>query len=255
MKRLAYLFLVSGLIISSCSQSPKLVWSDEFDVDGRPDSSNWSYQYGNGCPALCGWGNNEVEFYTDSTSNVRVENGLLIIEALRRDSIWTSARIRTKGKRNFKYGRIEFRAKLPEGTGTWPALWMLNERIDEIGWPKAGEIDIMEHVGRRPAVIQASLHTQSSFGKTVNTDSTTLETFSSDFHIYALEWTAGKLDVFVDDNKFYTYAPVDKNPDTWPFDSPYYILINLAMGGSFGGPVDQHLTKVRFEVDYVRVYQ
>lgn len=253
--KLVTIFIVLVMLNASCKKQPQLIWSDEFDYTGQPDSSRWNYQVGNGCPGLCGWGNNEEEYYTDNIENIHIENGVLIINAIRLDSIWTSARITTKGKFNFTFGRIEFRAKLPGGIGTWPALWMLNGKMDEIGWPKAGEIDIMEHVGRRPGVIQSSMHTQSSFGKTLNTDSTFVDSYHTDFHVYSAEWSPEKINVFVDDNPFYTYRPEIINEDTWPFHSPFYLIINLAMGGSFGGPIDPALSAARMEVDYVRVYQ
>lgn len=252
------LILTFGLVLpfAGCiRKSPQLVWSEEFDKGNRPDSLSWNYQYGDGCPNVCGWGNNELEIYTDDPRNVRLENGILVIEALKTDSVWTSARITTHGKQTFTYGRIEFKAKLPSGVGTWPALWMLNENIDEQGWPSAGEIDVMEHVGKRPGVIQSSLHTQSSSGNTVNTGMIDLPTYDAEFHVYAADWDKEKITFSVDGQEYYTYQPEVKNKDTWPFDSPFYIIINLAMGGNFGGPVDPNLTRARFEVDYVKVFQ
>lgn len=256
MRYIYLLFIVGSFLIEmSCSSNSKqLVWSDEFDLNGKLDTANWNYELGDGCPN-CGWGNNEEQIYTEDQGNVRIENGLLIIEAIKLDSQWTSARITTKAKRNFTFGRIEFRAKLPNGGGTWPALWMLGESIASKGWPACGEIDIMEHVGRNPGVVQSAMHTTSSYGETVNKGETRLETFDSEFHIYAANWAEDRIDFFVDDKMFYTYQPEVKNKDTWPYDTPFYVIINIAMGGGFGGPIDSGLTRARMEVDYVRVYQ
>ncbi|MEZ4972864.1 MAG: glycoside hydrolase family 16 protein [Cyclobacteriaceae bacterium] len=253
-----YLILTLALILSFAGcmrKSPQLVWSEEFDNGSQLDTLSWNYKYGDGCPNVCGWGNNELEIYTDDPRNVRIENGVLVIEALKTDSVWTSARITTQGKQTFTYGRIEFKAKLPSGVGTWPALWMLNDKIDQIGWPAAGEIDIMEHVGRRPGVIQSSMHTQSSSGNTINTGMIDLPTYDAEFHIYAADWNKDRITVSVDGQEYYTYQPEVKNKDTWPFDSPFYIIINLAIGGNFGGPVSPDLTRARMEVDYVKVFQ
>ncbi len=256
MRLLFFVICSAGFIGVSCStNSPKLVWSDEFDGVGPPDSLSWNYELGDGCPNLCGWGNNEDQIYTNSSANIRKENGLLIIEALKVNDQWTSARITTQGKRNFTYGRIEFRAKLPEGVGTWAALWMLGESIPEKGWPACGEIDILEHVGRSPGIVQSAMHTPSSFGETVNKGDTAVNDFNSKFHVYAAEWSEDQIDFFVDGGKYYTYKPEIKNRDTWPYDSPFYIIMNIAMGGGFGGKIDPELARARMEVDYVRVYQ
>lgn len=252
-------FLAIALGFYSCSvlTSPaKLVWADEFDYSGPPDSTRWNYELGDGCPANCGWGNNEAEKYTNLPANVRAENGLLIIEAVKSDTGWTSAKITSQRKGSFTYGRIEFRAKLPAGTGTWPAFWMLGESINSKGWPACGEIDIMEHVGRNPGVVQSAMHTGSSFGDTVNKGSTSINAFDSEFHIYAANWTPDKIEFMVDGVPYYTYQPAVKDANTWPFDSPFYIIMNIAMGGNLGGPtIDPSLQAVRMEVDYVRVYQ
>lgn len=257
MKQLFSLLLLS-LMASACantSRPGKLIWADEFNYSGRLDTTKWNYELGNGCPTLCGWGNNEEEIYTQQTENINVDNGLLKIKAVKLNNQWTSARITTQKKVNFTYGWIEFRAKLPEGKGTWPALWLMGEAKASKGWPDCGEIDIMEHVGRRPGIVQSALHTPSSFGETVNVDSTVIKSFHSDFHIYQAHWTPEKIEFLIDDQVYYTYQPTERNKKTWPFDAPFYVLINLAMGGGLGGPIDPALTKAEFEIDYVRIYQ
>lgn len=248
--------VISCFIMLGCtSNSRKLKWSDEFEYSGPPDSSYWNYELGDGCPNLCGWGNSEEQVYTKDNANVRIENGKLIIEAIKMDSVWKSARLTTKAKMNFTYGRIEIRAKLPNGIGTWPALWMLSERADIIGWPACGEIDVMEHVGRNPGVIQSALHSKSSFGDTINKGDTTVSTFETEFHTYGANWSKDKLEFFVDDKVYYTYEPKNFDDNNWPFKSPFYIIVNIAMGGGLGGPVDPRLTHARLEIDYVRVYK
>lgn len=238
----------------------RLVWSDEFEQNGAPDATAWGYDLGNS-----GFGNNEVQNYTNTRENSRIENGILIIEAKKTAGSWTSARLKSQGKKSFTYGRIEFRAKLPAGSGTWPALWMLGENTGTAGWPACGEIDIMEHVGKNPGVVQAAMHTPSSYGNTQNKGSIAVNGFSSDFHIYAVEWSETKMDFYVDNNLYYTYAPSVRNDQTWPFNKPAFIIMNIAMGGNWGSDtkyetgglkngIDPALTSVRMEVDYVRYY-
>ncbi len=251
------LLLFAGSILLTCNKKEplNLVWSDEFDVKGQPDSLKWTYDLGDGCPNICGWGNNEAQFYTKNNSNIRVQNGSLIIDAIKNGDRWTSARIKSQSRANFTYGRIEFRAKLPEGQGTWPALWMLGENVSTKGWPAGGEIDVMEHFGKNPGVVQSAMHTPSSFGDTVDKGATTVSTYHSDFHVYATNWTKDKIEFFVDDVSFYIYQPALKNAETWPYDNPFFIIMNIAMGGNAGGPIDPSLAHVSMEVDYVRVYQ
>ena len=237
-----------------------VVWSDEFDSNGAPNPDNWVYDLGGG-----GWGNGESQVYTSNANNVRIENGNLIVEAHKSGNDWTSARIKTQGKKNWLYGRIEFRAKLPTGSGTWPALWMLGESIESLGWPRCGEIDVMEHVGRDQNKIHGSLHTPSSNGATVNTGSKIVNTASTEFHTYSVDWDQNKIAFFIDGVGYYTYNPSVKNADTWPYydksdyspslDDKFFIIINIAMGGSFGGAINSNLTTAKMEVDYVRVYQ
>src|SRR5689334_11617702 len=158
----AILFIVAAFIVGlSPMVAQKLVWSDEFNTPGSPDNSKWSYDLGDGCPNVCGWGNNELEYYTNDPKNVRIENGNLVIEAVKESKggkEFTSTRIVSKFKGDWLYGRIEIRAKLPKGRGTWPAIWMLSTDWKYGGWPESGEIDIMEHVGYDPGVIHGTLH-------------------------------------------------------------------------------------------------
>ncbi|MEL7118861.1 MAG: family 16 glycosylhydrolase [Bacteroidota bacterium] len=265
-KSLSLLFCLLFIgILNAQDNCRELVWSDEFDGSSAlPNASNWTYDLGTGDS---GWGNNEVQVYTNETKNVRVENGTLIIDAIKENNgVWTSGRIKTQGLQSFTYGRIEFRAKLPSGSGTWPALWLLGDDITEVGWPACGEIDVMEHVGKDPGTIHGSLHTPSSFGNTQNTGKTNIQNFDNEYHVYAAEWTADEIRFYVDDEFYYLYAPQSKNDDNWPFNDNHFIIMNIAMGGNFGSDpqyetgntrngVDPNLTNARMEVDYVRVYQ
>ncbi len=260
-----YAFLILFIIPYACQNNNKktgLIWSDEFSYNGLPDSSKWSYDIGDGCPQLCGWGNNELQYYTSNLQNVRVENGLMIIEAHHHpDSAipYTSARVVTRGKAQWKYGRIEVRAKLPGGRGTWPAIWMLPDEWKYGGWPASGEIDIMEHVGFDEGVIHGTLHSESfnHIKKTQREGIVRIEGVTSDFHVYAVEWTEGKITFSVDGKPYYS---VEKSPsDTWkewPFDQPFYLIMNIAVGGFWGGMqgIDDTIWPQRMEVDYVRVY-
>ncbi len=260
MRKFLLLFVISifGL---SCFAQEVLTWSDEFEGTGVPDPNKWSYDLGAG-----GWGNQEIQTYTNSYQNCRQENGILLIDALKYGSSWTSARIITNNKWEFKYGRVVFRAKLPVGAGTWPALWMLGENFASWGWPACGEIDIMEFVGKNPGVVHSSVQTPSSYGATINTKVQSLSTCSSEFHTYQLNWTYSKLEFSIDSVWFYTYSPPIRNKSTWPFDKPFFLIMNIAMGGTWGSDVryetggikngiDPALTSARMEVDYVRVYQ
>ncbi|GAB4032577.1 glycoside hydrolase family 16 protein [Spirosoma gilvum] len=242
------------------SENYKLVWSDEFTEPGLPDSTKWSYEVGGN-----GWGNNELQYYTARRpENARIEKDKLIIEA--RKEAWegksyTSARLVTKGKVEWKHGRIEALAKLPAGRGTWPAVWMLGSDISKVGWPRSGEIDIMEHVGFDPGVVHGTIHTEAyNHGKkTQKGQQVAVKNVSTDFHLYAIEWTADKIDFFVDSQKYYTVekAVLGKEVTQWPFEQPFFLILNMAVGGNWGGQkgVDESIWPQRMEVDYVRVYQ
>jgi beta-glucanase (GH16 family) len=241
----------------------KLVWSDEFDKNGAPDATRWNYDLGDGCPNSCGWGNNELEYYTNDSKNVRIENGKLIIEAHREEKggkPYTSTRMVSKQKGDWLYGRLEIMAKLPRGKGTWPAIWMLSTDWKYGGWPASGEIDIMEHVGYDPGVVHGTIHTETyNHSKGTQKEGKISVTDAQDkFHLYAIEWSADKIDFYVDDKKYHT---VTKSPNEdfkgWPFDQRFHLILNVAVGGNWGGAqgIDESIWPQRMEVDYVRVYQ
>lgn len=247
--------------VNGFAQKETLIWSDEFNSAGAPDTANWLRELGSH-----GFGNNEIQEYTAKLENARQEGGVLIIEAHNKNGNWTSGRIISSGKFNFTYGRIEFRAKLPAGSGTWPALWMLGENITEVGWPACGEIDVMEHVGKNPGVVQAALHTTHSYGNTINKQEYAVPDFNTTFHTYEANRTKDKIEFLVDGKVYYTFSPEEKNEDTWPFDKPFFIIMNIAMGGNWGSDasletkglkngIEPSLKVARMEVDYVRVYK
>ena len=241
----------------------RLVWADEFDYKGLPDPERWGYDVGGH-----GWGNKELQYYTHARKeNARVENGHLIIEA-RRDRWngheYTSARLVSKGKGDWTYGRFEVRAKLPSGRGTWPAIWMLPSGKTYGGWPNGGEIDIMEHVGFDPDVVHASVHTKSYHHsiKTQKTAKINVPTARTEFNTYAVEWTPEEIRAFVNDQHFFTFKNERLTNSTadykqWPFDQAFHLLLNVAVGGTWGGAegVDQTIWPQRMEIDYIRVYQ
>jgi beta-glucanase (GH16 family) len=235
----------------------KLVWQDEFNYKGLPDSSKWNYDTGGH-----GFGNNELQYYTaNKKANARVKKGNLIIEARKEkfeNNNYTSARLITKGKGDWKYGKIEVRAKLPKGLGTWPAIWMLASTTP-LKWPDDGEIDIMEHVGYNQGVVHGSVHTKkyNHVIGTQRTDTVIVNDCSEAFHVYALEWTAESIKVSVDSNTFFTFTNEHSGYDAWPFDQPFHLLLNIAVGGNWGGAkgVDEKIWPQKMWVDYVRVYQ
>ncbi len=227
-----------------------LVWSDEFNTSGAPDASKWGYDIGTGSN---GWGNNELQYYTNRPENVTVSNGTLKITARKESfsgSNYTSARILTKNKFSTKYGKIEARIKLPSGVGTWPAFWMLGNNIDAVGWPACGEIDIMEHKGSDPGRIYGTLHYPGRSGGNANGLTTQLPSATTDFNVYAVEWTSAMIKFSVNGIVYFTVP----NTNSLPFNQSFFIILNFAMGGTFGGPVDPAFTSAIMEVDYVRVY-
>lgn len=257
-------FLVISLLflsIVSCNNKKdnwKLVWADEFDYTGLPDSTKWDYNVGGK-----GWGNRELQYYTYAdTNNAVVRNGVLNITALKQikdSNQYTSARLVTKGKQSFQYGKIEVRAKLPSGRGVWPAIWMLGDNIDSVNWPACGEIDIMEHVGFKKDSIFGSIHTK-TFNHILGTQ-VTKGIFVNDpydtFHIYSIEWTPEKIDFFLDNKQYLEFVNMHKTTDEWPFGQPFFIILNLAIGGNWGGQhgVDNLIFPTTMQIDYVRVYQ
>jgi len=233
------------------------VWADEFDYTGAPDASKWGYDLGGS-----GWGNNELEYYTNSTDNASVANGVLSITArkeTKENRNYTSARMITKGKGDWLYGRFEIKAKLPAGKGTWPAIWMLPTDWAYGDWPKSGEIDIMEHVGYDPGNVHISAHTEAYYFK-INTQKTStkkVDNVSAEFHLYRLDWTPYALRGYIDDVLVFQFVNERKGYTVWPFDKRFHILLNLAVGGDWGGAqgVDDSIFPVAMEVDYVRVYK
>lgn len=241
----------------------ELVWSDEFDYEGLPDDSKWSYDVGDGCPDLCGWGNNEKQYYTQNrVENAQVQDGHLTITA-RKESYkgggYTSARLLTRNKRAWTYGRIEVKAKLPSGRGTWPAIWMLPEEWVYGGWPSSGEIDIMEHVGHEPNRIYATAHTEAfnHADGTQNTDTLRVPDAEHRFHRYSIEWTPDAITWFVDDEQYAIFKNRGQTYREWPFDQPFHLILNIAVGGNWGGQegIDDTIWPQEMVVDYVRVYQ
>jgi beta-glucanase (GH16 family) len=255
----------------------KLVWSDEFDKPGLPDAAKWDYETGF-------LRNSEKQYYTRARrENARVENGVLVIEARKEKytdpsadpgvsstrgssrtkghavADFTSASLTTRGKAAWTYGRIEVRAKLPAGRGTWPAIWTLGSNFRQAGWPGCGEIDIMECVGFDPGVVHVNIHTK-KYNHVMNTgkgDKISIPDASKAFHVYAVEWDAEKMDFFVDARNFFTFRNEGTGPDAWPYVKDQYLILNLAIGGDWGGQkgIDDKIFPQRYEIDYVRVYQ
>lgn len=235
----------------------KLVWAEEFNVDGLPDPTTWGYEVG-----LIR--NQEAQYYTAGRSeNARVEGGCLVIESRKEDyagATYTSASINTLGQREFSYGRIEVRAKIPTGVGSWPAIWMMGTDIAQSGWPECGEVDIMENVGYEPDTIYATVHSPGSVhdpGRVDKGGQITVPTPYAGFHVYALEWRPDCLDFFVDGHRYFSYAKDSRYPDYWRFGKPFYLLLNTAIGGTWGGQqgIDDRIFPLRYFIDYVRYYQ
>jgi len=234
-----------------------LVFADEFDAPGSPDPGRWTYDLGYVA-------NNEAQYYTSRTENVRVEDGALVIEARREPWAgyeYTSGRVKTQGIVEFLYGRAEVRAKLPTGRGTWPAIWMLGANIDQVGWPACGEIDVMENVGFDPRTVVASVHT-AAYNHAQGTQRSATTRLASpapweDFHVYAMEWYPDRIDVFVDGRKYFTFRNEGTGSPTWPFDRSHFLILNLAIGGTWGGQqgIDDSPFPHRMLVDYVRVFE
>jgi PKD repeat protein len=230
---------------------PVLVWSEEFDTDGAPDATKWGYDIGTGSG---GWGNNELEYYTNRPENAIVEGGVLKIKAIQEmysGSAYTSARLLSKDKFAFTYGKVEAKAKLPEGVGTWPAIWMLGSDVGTAGWPACGEIDIMEHLGRDLNKIYSTLHYPGRSGGNADGATKTISNATTAFHTYSLEWSADAIKISVDDQVIHTVV----NSGSIPFNHNFFFILNVAMGGGFAGPVDPAFTNATMEVDYIRVYQ
>lgn len=259
----AVLGVCSVVLFNRSSDTFTEVWTDDF-LDEKIDESKWTILTGNGCPEICGFGNNEAQYYTDEPANVRIENGQLIIEAHKTSNPnrrYTSGKLVTKQKADWKYGKIEMKAKLPQGKGTWPAFWMLptlNDRSME--WPLDGEIDIMEYVGYNPGMIYGTIHTSKYNHKigTQRSDSVLIDNAHEEFHVYGIEWSPSKIKWYVDDQEYQTLLRNDDDYTGWPFDdNEYHIILNLAVGGNWGGRkgIDDAIWPQKFIIDYVKYYQ
>lgn len=274
-----YLLAITSVVLSACAGNKEkeegisddqtimtptgewlLVWNDEFDYEGLPDTTKWSYDtQGNAWD----WGNNEEQYYTSADpDNAYVKNGVLTLTAQLEtieNKRYTSARLITKGKGDWLYGRFEICAKLPRGKGTWSAIWMLPTDSEYGTWPASGEIDIMENVGYDPDHIVGTAHTQryNHIKGTQKSSTLFILTNSTAFHMYALEWEETEYRLYVDDKHFFTFTNERTGYAEWPFDKQFYLILNLAIGGNWGGKhgVDDALFPHRFYIDYVRVYQ
>ncbi|MCC7506214.1 MAG: family 16 glycosylhydrolase [Saprospiraceae bacterium] len=237
-----------------------LVWADEFN-GAALDLSNWTFEMGDGCPGNCGWGNQELQYYRED--NTSVKDGYLVISAKRQNygnREYTSSRLITKGKRQYKFGRVDIRAALPEGQGLWPALWMLGSNIDAVGWPACGEIDIMELSGNLPNRVVGTVH----YGANVSQHQYISESkylsgnanFQDEFHVFSIIWEVDKIQFLVDDEVYHTITPASLNGAAYPFNKNFFFIFNVAVGGTFPGnpdgstPFPQHMI-----VDYIRVFQ
>jgi len=259
--RAIHSFLLPAILfflLPAQAQQRKLVWSDEFNGQGLPDSSKWSYETGHN-----GWGNNEAQFYTARRpENARMEHGCLVIEARKESwegAAYTSARLLSKGKGDWKYGRIEVRAKLPAGRGMWPAIWMLPTRWVYGGWPHSGEIDIMENVGYLPDSVFGSIHTgaYNHVMKTQRTQGVYLNDLSTAFHVYTVEWDTAQIRFLLDGRPYFSFANEHTGSEAWPFDQEFHLLLNIAVGGNWGGKygIDNAIFPQKMLIDYVRVWQ
>lgn len=257
------LVLTGALACSAFAAAPAgwhLVWSDEFERAGAPDPTKWVFDVGGH-----GWGNKELQFYTaNRPENARIENGHLVIEARREPwerNAYTSARLITKGRADWLYGRFEIRARLPAGRGTWPAIWMLPTvwNLGDGEWPDNGEMDIMEHVGHDPGTVHSSLHSRERQWRknTQRTGTVKIPDADTAFHTYALEWDEHEVRVLVDDQPLLVARDDARGWESWPFHRPFYLILNLAVGGDWGAVkgIDDSCFPQRMEVDYVRVYQ
>jgi len=260
MKRFFAILTLLAFVATASAQEWRLVWSEEFDYEGLPDPDKWSYDTrGN----ATGWGNNEKQFYTsENSANAYVKDGILTITALKEPvegKEYTSARLITRGKGEWLYGRFEIRAKNPTGRGTWPAIWMMPAANTYGGWPASGEIDIMENVGFDPDTIVGAAHTR-AYNHSIGTEKSArihVPTNYTDFHVYALEWEPEEYRLYVDGEHFFTFRNEGTGFAEWPYDKPFYLILNLAIGGNWGGQqgIDDTLFPHRFEIDYVRVYE
>jgi beta-glucanase (GH16 family) len=233
-----------------------LVWEDLFEKDGKPNPKHWTLETGGH-----GFGNNEAQYYTDKLDNAYVKDGILHIVGLKENydqNAYTSAKLTTLGTHMIKYGRVEVMAKIPQGKGTWPAIWFLGQNIKEVGWPACGEIDLMEHVGHHPEHIHFSLHAKDNHHLIGNQPTLALDVpgILEGFHEFAIEWDEEGISFFLDQNHMVTFKKKDfPHIKLWPFDQPFYLILNIALGGTWGGPIDDSIFPVHFEFKYVKVYE
>ncbi len=266
MKKLAYLILSAALLgLSSCQNRTKkenpdyqLVWSDEFETDGALNLDKWALE--TFAPNNGSWFNNELQHYTDRTDNAFISNGTLKLVAKKEEYTstgttkeYTSARLNSKF--HFTYGKVEVKAKLPRMQGTWPAIWALGTNIESVGWPKCGEIDMMEQLFEDHLMVQSAIHVQGRYGNDPALKQLNVSDVTENFHVYGMIWDEQKIDFTVDGNVFFTYNPEDRSDDFWPFYEDQFLLLNVAVGGALGGEVTPEFTQDQMEVDYVRVYQ
>lgn len=274
MKYLALILMISSCLLScdldetqEVATLDNLVWADEFDVDGAPNPQNWNFETGDGtAQGIPGWGNNELQYYTDRPENVKVENGVLVLSARKESfegSDYTSARLVTKGLFEQKYGRFEARIKVPYGKGYWPAFWMLGDDCDQNPWPACGEIDIMEYLGDEPTKTFGTIHGPEFSGAQSISKEYSLENgrFDTDFHVFGIEWSPNRINWYVDDVLYLSLTPKDVEEETdgkgeWVFnDRPFYMILNIAIGGNLpGNPTAETVFPQSMIVDYVRVY-
>ncbi|MEO8463080.1 MAG: glycoside hydrolase family 16 protein [Chloroflexota bacterium] len=247
-----------------------LTWSDEFDgpAGSPPDPASWEFALGDGSTnGIAGWGNAERQTYTNLTTNAATDgNGNLLITARKLDGAescyygpceYSSARLLTRGMHEIQFGKIEARIKVPSGAGYWPAFWMLGTNVGQVGWPKSGEIDIMEYVGRLPTMVFGTIHGPGYYG--TSGDSQTLDLglpVADDFHTFSIEWQPDQIAWFVDGIQYHEASPEDVVPNVWAFNHPFYLLLNVAVGGNFGGPIAaETVFPQSMAVDYVRIYE
>ncbi|NBB76533.1 MAG: family 16 glycosylhydrolase [Bacteroidetes bacterium] len=234
--------------------SMELVWADEFNGD-QLNEDDWTYEIGDGCPDLCGWGNEELQDYTEEEENVRLEDGKLLITAKETESSYTSARIITQDKVELQFGRIDIRAKLPQGQGIWPALWMLGANIDDVSWPATGEIDIMELVGHEPGIVHGTVHFENN-GYQTSSEHYMLEDgiFADQYHVFTIVWERNRIRWYVNNQLYKTFKR--QNIGNYPFNSPFFFIINVAVGGRWPGNPDETTEfPQQMSVDYIRVFK
>jgi beta-glucanase (GH16 family) len=256
--------VASALLLVSCATKTtdentyQLVWADEFETEGTVDTSKWFFE--TEAPENGSWYNNELQHYTDRTDNAYISDGTLKIVAKKElytasgsTKAYTSARMNSK--LHFTYGKVEVRAKLPKMKGTWPAIWSLGADINEVPWPKCGEIDIMEQLFENQLMVQSAIHVQGRYGDDPALKQINVSDVTENFHVYGMIWDEQKIDFTVDGAVFFTYNPEDRSEDFWPFYKDQYLLLNVAVGGTLGGEVTPDFDQDQMEVDYVRVYQ